>query len=69
MDNMKNNSTYSAFGELLQILFIALKLIGIIKWSWFWVLSPIWISLSFVVIIVIVFFIFAMYKELIRHKP
>ena len=29
---------------LLTILFIALKLTGYIKWSWWWVLSPIWIS-------------------------
>ena len=34
----------SGFGSLLTILFIGLKLGGVIDWSWWWVLSPIWIS-------------------------
>ena len=32
------------FCGLLTIVFIILKLIGKIDWSWWWVLSPIWIS-------------------------
>lgn len=32
------------FVLLLTVLFIALKLLGFIAWSWVWVLSPIWIS-------------------------
>jgi len=32
--------------NLLVVLFIALKLCGVITWSWWWVLSPIWISLG-----------------------
>lgn len=32
------------FAGLLTILFIALKLTGVIAWSWLWVLSPLWIS-------------------------
>mgnify|MGYP003297789105 CR=1 FL=1 len=28
---------------ILLIIFITLKLTRIITWSWFWVLSPIWI--------------------------
>jgi len=34
---------------LLTVLFIALKLCGIIAWSWVWVLSPVWISIALVV--------------------
>lgn len=34
------------FTGLLTILFIGLKLAHIINWSWWWVLSPIWISLA-----------------------
>lgn len=30
---------------LLLLLFIALKLTGVIAWSWWWVLSPFWIPL------------------------
>jgi hypothetical protein len=41
------------FTGLLTILFIALKLTGYITWSWWWVLSPIWISVLLVVAIVV----------------
>ena len=37
------------FFGLLTILFIGLKLGGVIEWSWVWVLSPIWISAIVVV--------------------
>ncbi len=30
--------------SFLTILFIILKVIGAISWSWLWVFSPIWIS-------------------------
>ena len=32
------------FGGLLTIVFIVLKLMGTITWSWLWVLSPLLIS-------------------------
>ena len=31
---------------LLTVLFVALKLCGVIDWSWWWVLSPIPITLG-----------------------
>ena len=31
------------FFSVLTMLFIALKLTGYIAWSWWWVLSPLWI--------------------------
>lgn len=36
---------------LLLVAFIVLKLTGVIEWSWFWVLAPlwVWIALLFVV--------------------
>ena len=34
------------FFGLLTIVFIVLKLLGVITWSWVWVLSPLWISIS-----------------------
>jgi len=45
---MSNGSSSSSGGigflGLLTILFVALKLTGKIAWSWWWVLSPLWIS-------------------------
>jgi len=35
---------------LLTVLFIALKLCGIIGWSWWWVLSPIPITMGVAVV-------------------
>lgn len=48
-----NNSTNSGMGvsSVLQIVFIVLKLVGTINWSWWWVLSPTWISIALVLII------------------
>ena len=46
------------FVGLLTILFIALKLTGHITWSWFWVLSPLWIA-ALVIIGIIALFIWA----------
>lgn len=49
---MSNNSSGGiGFAGLLTIVFITLKLTGVIDWSWWWVLSPIWISLALVLTI------------------
>ena len=29
---------------VVLIVFVILKLVGVINWSWWWVLSPLWIS-------------------------
>ena len=52
----KNNSVICGIGfiGLLTIAFIVLKLCGVIKWSWVWVLSPIWIELIICVVILLV---------------
>jgi hypothetical protein len=34
-------------GALLTSVFIVLKLLGMIPWSWLWVLSPSWIIGAF----------------------
>jgi hypothetical protein len=37
--------TYGRFFLLLSVLSISLKLAGFINWSWFWVLTPVWIPI------------------------
>ena len=56
----KNNSKKGGIGfvGLLTILFIALKLLGKISWSWVWVLSPLWIPVAISIILIIIAFIF-----------
>lgn len=48
---MSDNSTSSGigFGGMLTILFIALKLMGYINWSWIWVLCPMWIPFAIII--------------------
>lgn len=39
----------SLLATLLLVLFVGLKLTGYINWSWWWVLSPVWIPIALVV--------------------
>ena len=50
--NTSSSSGGVGFTSLLTILFIGLKLGGVIAWSWFWVLSPLWITFLLVMIII-----------------
>ena len=53
----KHNSTSSGgvgIFTVVQIVFIILKLIGTINWSWWVVLIPTWISIGLVALAVIV---------------
>ncbi len=36
----------------LLLLFIGLKLTGYIAWSWWWVLSPIWLGIAAALLVV-----------------
>ena len=50
---MKENIS-SLFMVLLTTLFVGLKLTGNIYWSWWWVLSPVWVPLGFAVLLLII---------------
>lgn len=41
-----NKTSEMSFLNWLTLLFIGLKLTNFIDWSWWWVLSPIWITLA-----------------------
>ena len=56
MRNKKDNYGLGVL-DILALIFIVLKLSGLITWSWMWVLSPIWIQLVIVLLIFLVFFI------------
>lgn len=45
------------FTGLLTIVFIVLKLTGIISWSWLFVLMPIILSISFFIFIILIAYI------------
>lgn len=50
-----NNTSSSGIGlgGLLAVLFIGLKLAGIITWSWWWVFSPLWIPFCIIIVVFI----------------
>ena len=48
---------------LLTLLFIALKLCGVIDWSWWWVLSPVWVVLGIAVVVTIGILIVKWYRQ------
>ena len=59
-----NNTTVSGgigFSGLLTIVFIVLKLCGVINWSWIWVLAPMWVSVALCVAIFV--FIIMIFKK------
>jgi len=57
-------ATGTSLPTLLTVLFVALKLCGIINWSWWWVLSPIPITLGVVlVVLAVVFTVLMITKE------
>lgn len=53
-NNVKAAGGGIGFSGLLGLLFIALKLCGVIDWSWWWVLAPFWIPIALVVVIIII---------------
>lgn len=62
---MKNNSSSGGIGffGLLTIVFIVLKLLKVINWSWFWVLSPTIISTVVCIVLGIVFILIGSRNE------
>ena len=50
---------------VLFIVFLILKLCGVITWSWWWVTAPIWIpiGLSLIVALLVIFIFPDVFKE------
>lgn len=53
-NNSKSASGGIGFFGMLTLIFIVLKLCGVINWSWIWVLAPTWISIILTITIIIV---------------
>lgn len=53
---MSSNSKSSGLGlcSILTIVFVILKLTKVITWSWWWVLSPLWIDLILTIIVLVI---------------
>lgn len=47
---MKAKKPGMGFLSTLTMILVVLKLAGLISWPWLWVFSPIWITLSLIMI-------------------
>ena len=58
MENRNTETKYVSGGlgfcDTLGIVFIVLKLCGVIDWPWIWVLAPIWISVVIALVLVLI---------------
>jgi hypothetical protein len=50
---MENKKQTTSVTTILLVVFVVLKLTNNIDWSWWWVLSPIWIPIAFIAVIAI----------------
>jgi hypothetical protein len=64
MSSSSSSSGGISFTGALTILFIGLKLGHVINWSWWWVLSPIWISFLIVCAIILIVAVVAVVAQL-----
>jgi len=56
------------FSGLLTIVFITLKLTDYIDWSWWWVLSPLWIPFVVIVLVIVLLAMFTNGRLTIRRR-
>lgn len=66
----KGSSSGSGVGipTVIQIVFIILKVVGVIEWSWLWVLSPTWISILAAIFVFLIFLIVRSIIKVSRKK-
>ena len=64
---MENKTTASGggigIGTVLFVVFLILKLTGVISWPWVWVCAPLWIPIALFLLIVLIGRIFVMFNN------
>ena len=63
MSKSTSPSSGVGFGGLQAIVFITLKLLGKIDWSWWWVLSPLWGSVVLLILVFLVLLAVGYFKD------
>jgi Na+(H+)/acetate symporter ActP len=54
MSNSNNSSSGVSLGGVIFLILLFLKLFGVIDISWWWVFSPVLISLGFLIIFLVI---------------
>jgi hypothetical protein len=50
-----------SLATVLLVIFLVLKLTGLVDWSWLWVLSPLWIPIALTVSILFIIGVVALF--------
>jgi hypothetical protein len=56
------------FAGALLLIFITLKLTGVVDWSWWWVMSPLWITVVIAIVALVVWVSFEHFSGLKDRK-
>lgn len=48
------------FGGILFVVFLGLKLTGVIAWSWWWITAPLWGGFALAAVVIGGIFLFAL---------
>ena len=55
--------------DILLVVFVVLKLVGVINWSWWWVLSPFWIAVAiYAIVVAVIVILYKVDQRLTRKK-
>ena len=57
-----------SLGTVLTIIFVVLKLVGVIDWSWVWVLAPVWIGAIISLVLVLIGLLITIVAAIIVNK-
>ena len=55
---IKPMSVYMGLISALTVVFIALKLLNKIHWSWIWIASPVWLGFAVFLLVMVVCILF-----------
>lgn len=54
---------------LIGVMFIGLKLANVISWPWVWVLSPFWVPITMMTLVILSFWFIVKIMELFEKNP
>lgn len=66
--NVTSGLSLQSLGFVLFLVFMILKLVGVIDWSWFYVTLPLWIPTAFYIFVVVVILIVCVIIDKVEDK-
>lgn len=54
---------------ILGVAFIILKLVGVLAWSWWWVLAPFWIGPALALVVLVIWLLLVLIGKGIDNWP